>query len=421
VVPSLQTEFNDLQLDAEQVYIDTDGDELRNVSATYAFDVLPHLLQNDSSCTISLANPEFEQALFTVEDVMLLVAYENETAPLTQYWIGEGCDVILSNIRKGIFPDDATTAMVFGGTVNISTASDAVLTLVSTGMDSSNTTEHAVKFNNVTWYNAFDNLSEAKNLQIPVHAYLTTSGNSVSIESAIRKTDADYLVNRNIILVIEHNKSAGAIFEPDPTNATSALPVFLPPLTSLINTLVPNAPSPCRLTLHSNPEGALIFVDGSYLGKTTPYVLEEHPGDQHTIRFELKGFVPAERNLTVMNDTTICENMYSEVHTTKGRSDELIQERDLTHHGGLYVNSRPSRAVISIDGVLMSQKTPAIIQGLKEGPYSVGLSLNPDPSKGNSDITFENQEVYVYPYSISSVDVAANTSQSAEIIVDSPV
>jgi hypothetical protein len=61
----------------------------------------------------------------------------------------------------------------------------------------------------------------------------------------------------------------------------------------------------------------------------------------------------------------------------------------------------------------MSQKTPAIIQGLKEGPYTVRLSHN-------SDITFEDQEVYVYPYSLIPVDGAANTSQSAEIIVDSP-
>jgi hypothetical protein len=421
VVPSLRTEFKGLQLDPEQVYIDIDGDGHRNVSATYAFDVLQHLQANDSNCTISLVNPEFEQALFTAEDVMLLVAYENKTAPPAQYWIGEGCDVILSNIRKGIFPEDATTVVAFGGTVNISRASDAVLTVVSTGIDSSNTTEHAVKFNNGTWYNVFDNLSAEKNLQIPVYAYLNGSGNSVLIESTIRKMDADYLVNRNAILVIEHNSSAGVINGTDAANITSSLPIFPASLTTLINTLIPNGTSTCRLTLHSNPEGALIFMDGSYLGKTTPYVLEENPGDQHTIRFELDGFDPAERTLTVTNDTTICENLYSDVHSTKGRSVELIQDRELTLHGGLYINSRPSRAIIFLDDVLLSQKTPAIIQGLQEGPYTVRLSLSPDPfSKGNSDITFEDQELYVYPYSIISVDVAANTSRSVEIILDSP-
>ena len=69
----------------------------------------------------------------------------------------------------------------------------------------------------------------------------------------------------------------------------------------------------------------------------------------------------------------------------------------------------------------MSQKTPAVIYGLKEGPYTVRLSLgNTDPFiREKSDIQFEDQEVYVYPYWIVLVDVAANTSRSEEIIVDS--
>ena len=419
VIPSMQTRFNEMELDTPTVYIDTDGDGRKNVSATYAYNVLPHLRGNDT-CTVSLRNSDSSQGVFSIDYVMLLVAVEDKEGPSTQYWIGEGCDVILSDPGKGILPEEATTSMAFGGTANISGASNASLILVSTGIDSPNTTEHQVKFNNGTWYNAFDTVSAAGNLRIPVKQYLNGSGNSVSIQSTIRRMDADYLVNRNAILVIELNRNAGAINESVPGNVTPVQPVFPAPLSTLISTLAPNSSSTCRLTLHSNPEGALIFVDGSYLGKTTPYVLEEHPGDQHTIRFELEGFVPVERNLTVHNDTILCENMYSEVHSTKGRSDELVQDRDLTHHGSLYVNSRPSGAIVSIDGILMSRKTPAIIYGLKEGPYKVRLSLDPDPSsKGGTDITFEDQEVYVYPYGIVLVDVAANTSRSEEIIVDS--
>ena len=87
----------------------------------------------------------------------------------------------------------------------------------------------------------------------------------------------------------------------------------------LINTTPTSNTTPtCSLSLHSNPEGALIFIDGSYLGKTTPYILEENPGDRHTVRFEFDGFVPAERNLIVMNDTIVCESLYSDVISTKG-------------------------------------------------------------------------------------------------------
>jgi hypothetical protein len=422
ITPSLKTEFNHVQLDTQQLYIDTDGDEHRNVSATYAFDVLPYMKGNDTY-TISLANPDYDQAVFTVEDVALAVAFENESAPSAQYWIGEGCDVLSSNPRRGILPDDATTTMAFTGTLNISRISDATLMVVSTGIDSLNTTEHMVKFNNGTWYNAFDNASIGDTLQIPVKPYLNGSGNSASIESTIRRMDGDYLVNRNVILVIEQNASTGATDETDPADMTSGTPVLPDSAPSPVNNLTPEStPPPCSLSLHTNPEGALIFVDGSYLGKTTPYVLEGNPGDQHTIRFELDGFVPAERNLTMHNDTTLYEYLYANVfvYSAKGRSVEQMQERDTTRHGSLYVKSRPGPAVISINGIKMPQRTPAIISSLKEGLYTVRLSLEPDPfSKGNSGITFEDQEVYVYPYSTVPVDVAANTSRSEELIIDS--
>jgi len=175
------------------------------------------------------------------------------------------------------------------------------------------------------------------------------------------------------------------------------------------------------LPLHSDPEGALIFIDGIYLGKTTPYTFEVNPGDEQRIRLELDGFVPAERNLTVTNDTAVCEHLYSEVYSTKGRSEEMVLEREKTHNGGLYINSRPRPAIISIDGIEMPQRTPAVIYGLKEGTYTVKLSVEQsDPIlREKSDIRFEDQEVYVHPYCIMPVDVAANSSPLREIIIDS--
>ena len=117
VIPSLSTWFNQQQLDAEKVYIDTDGDDHRNVSATYAYDVLQHL-QGNGTYTVSLRNLDYDQNVFSVEGVMLLVAYEQEEGLSSQYWIGEGCDVILSEPKRGILPKDAATSIAFVGTVN---------------------------------------------------------------------------------------------------------------------------------------------------------------------------------------------------------------------------------------------------------------------------------------------------------------
>ena len=418
VIPSLSAWFNQQQLEMENVYIDTDEEGNRNVSATYAYDVLRHLKGN-GSYTVSLRNPDFDQTVFSVDNVMLLVAYELEQGSSSQYWIGEGCDVLLSDPKKGILPKDAATSVEFAGAVNTTENYDADLILITTGIDRSNTTEHVVKFNKGTWYNSLDNLSESAVVRVPVTSFLNLSGNSASVESTIRKMNADYLVNRNAILLIEHNVSADADTRPNPLDLTSNQPVF--GNNSITTSMTLNSTPACRLSLHSDPEGALIFIDGTYLGKTTPQSVDINSSEQHRIRFELEGFLPAERNLTLTNDTTVCEHLYSDVHSAKGRSDEMVPERDTTRHGGLYINSRPGLAIISLDGIQTSHRTPAVIQGLKEGTYTVRLSLGQtDPfSREKADIKFQDREISVHPFCIVPVDVAANSSPLREILIDS--
>ena len=120
--------------------------------------------------------------------------------------------------------------------------------------------------------------------------------------------DADYLVNRNAILVIDHRKSSDADTVPVPTNLTPDHPVSENASFPLTTSLILNS-TLCRLSLHSNPEGALISVNGTYLGKTTPLTVEINSSEEHRIRLDLDGFLPVERNLTVTNDTTVCEDL----------------------------------------------------------------------------------------------------------------
>ena len=126
------------------------------------------------------------------------------------------------------------------------------------------------------------------NLRIPVTSFLNLSGNSASIESTIRKKDADYLVNRNAFLVIKQSETAGADADLNLTNLipgqsffeNSSFPLSSPPASDNAST--------CRLSLHSDPEGALIYVNGTYLGKTTPLTVEVNTSDQHGIRLEAR-------------------------------------------------------------------------------------------------------------------------------------
>jgi hypothetical protein len=418
-MPSLYTFFNRIRIEPEKVYIDTDGDEHRNVSATYAYDVLQNLHGN-GTYMISLRNLDYDQNVFSIDSVTLLVAYEGEQGTQSQYWIGEGCDVIFSDLRKGIFPKDAATSIAFGGTVNLSETSSADLILISTNLDALNSTEHEITFNNGTLYNSFDILSQSSVLHIPVTPFLNVSGNSVTIKSTIRKRDADYVVNRNAILVIEHKTGDGPATRPIEPNLTDQSKVVT--ISMILNqTPEPDTKPPFRLSLHSDPEGALIYLDGIYQGKTTPSLIEINSSDQRRIRLELDGFVPVDRVLSVTNDTTVCERLYSDVYSTKWRSDELVMERDKTHNGGLYINSRPRPALISLNGVQLPQRTPAVISGLKEGTYTVRLSFEQaDPFiREKADIKFQDQVVDVLPYCIIPVDVTANTSPLQEIIIDS--
>jgi hypothetical protein len=420
VMPSMYTCFNRIRIEPEKVYIDTDGDDRRNVSATFAYDVLDNLRGN-GTYSVSLGNLDYDQYVFSVDDVKLLVVYEQENGTSSQYWINEGCDVIFSQPEKGIFPKDATTSIVFGGAVNITETNGADLIVLSTNHDAVNSTEHAMKFNNGTWYNPFDNSNRSNILSIPVTHFLNASGNSAIIESTIRKMYSDYLINRNAILVIEHNRGKGSDSKRDVTNLTPDQSIVVNASFLLNTTPKQNSTPVCKLSLHSDPEGALIYVDGIYQGKTTPSIFEMNSSDQRNIRLELDGFVAVERDLKVTNDTTVCEQLYSDVYSTKWRSDELVPDRDKTHNGGLFINSRPKPALISLNGVQLSQRTPAVISGLKEGTYTVRLSFEQaDPFiREKSEIKFQDQEVYVHPFCIGPVDVSANTSPLYEKIIDS--
>ena len=340
-----------------------------------------------------------------------------------RYWINEGCDVIFSQPENGIFPKDATTSIAFGGAVNSTETRCADLIVFSTNRDAVNSTEHTMKFNNGTWDNPFDNSNRSDFLRIPVTRFLNASGNSATIESTIRKMDADYLINRNAILVIEHNQGTGSDSNQDVINLTPD-PSVVVNESFLLNATPEHDVTPaCRLSLHSDPEGALIYIDGIYQGKTTPSILETNSSDPLRVRLELDGFIPVERDLNVTNNTTVCERLYSDVYSTKWRSSELVQGRDKTHNGGLFINSRPGPALITLNGVQWSQRTPSVISGLKEGTYTVRLSYEQaDPYiREKAEIKFQEQEVYVHPYCIVLVDVAANTSPMKEIIIDSRV
>lgn len=419
VIPSLYVTLNGDRIEKDQEYVDTDGDDHKYVAATYAYDIRDRLKGNDTNI-VSVRNMDHEQAVFTVDGVVLVTAYENKTGPVTRFWIDEGCDVISSLPKKGLFPGDCTTTFSFTGIVNMSLAQNASLYIVSTGYDRDNTTEHTVSFNNGTWINLFDRSGMGNITRLPAMKYLNETGNVLSIKSSIRTQDADYLVNRNAILVVTQQEN-GTSPPPLKVNSTGAAKAAQTPGAGVLSPTGNNTPRR-RVTLETDPEGALVYLDGAYLGKITPHTIELDPGTRHTVRFELDGFVPAEMTIPAGNSTTIRTSMYAPVHSTKGRLTDDLRDPDGIRYGGLYVNSRPGGAIIFIDGVNTGRTAPSVIMGLKPGVHTirVALDLRETNGKGGTEFAFEEQEVIVFPEVVIPVDInGIGYTPLHEMIVDS--
>lgn len=435
IIPSLSARLNTTFLEPDKSYIDSDRDDKEQVAATVAYDVR-ELLKGNGTYTFSLRNMDQDQSFFTIDNVLLVAAYEAENATATSYWLDEGCDVILSQPEKGLFPKDAETSYSFSGAVNLSTTRDAYLYLASTGLDSNTTTEHTVRFNEGIWYNLFDNQSVTKNgrfsgngsqvenrstfrvVHLPVSPYLDETGNAATVQSSIRTQDSDYLVNRNAFLIVEHGEPNSSA----PTNTTLGYvqPASIPG--APVSATLLNESCCYRITLDSDPEGALIYLDGTYTGKTTPSALDIPMGDSHTVRFELDGYVPADIPFTAMNATVIRPSLYAPVHSTKNRLTEEPEDPDGTRYGGLYVYSRPRSATISLNGISTGKVTPTLFMGLEPGSYTINLGKLQDITISGEDglFNFEEQTVRVLPEVITPVDIngIGNHLRSA-IIIDS--
>jgi hypothetical protein len=417
VIPSFYATLNKEEVKPDQLYIDTDGDDNANLSATYAYDVRERLAGN-GTYSVSVRNLDFEQLEFTIDGLLLVTAYENETAPATSYWIDEGCDVISSLPEKGLLPDDCETSYSFSGTVNMSTAGNASLYLVSTGRDQDNTTEHIVSFNEGKWYNIFDNQGDSMIMHLPVSTYLNETGNTADVQSTIRSQDSDYLVNRNAILVVEHQEpKSSAILQ----NASMTGQSLHAPFTDPIDTYpIMNESSRCQITLYSDPEGALVYIDGIYLGKITPYILDVGRGESHTVRFELDGFAPSETSFTTTNSTSIHTSLYASGHTIKGRLKDIPEDPDGIKYGGLSISSRPSGALISIDGISTGKTTPSVIMGLEPGSHTIKLVRGLREVNEKTEFVFEEQTVWVVPGVPIPVDInGIGYNSLSEVILDS--
>lgn len=115
------------------------------------------------------------------------------------------------------------------------------------------------------------------------------------------------------------------------------------------------------LHVTSQPEGALIFVDGDPVDRRTPAVIENLVIGTHTVELRQDGYEDWCQAVVIIQERTLVIQA------------ALAPSRH--SRGALLVLSHPPGAAISIDGNPTGKLTPQRISGLTAGSHRVDLAL----------------------------------------------
>jgi hypothetical protein len=169
------------------------------------------------------------------------------------------------------------------------------------------------------------------------------------------------------------------------------------------------------LTVRSNPPGALISLDGEYLGKVTPSTISDLPSGLYTIDLSLDDFISVSESVVLTMEQVVTLDLPV---SASGSRVLKVEDPDLysVTIGGIYVTSRPDEAEIYLDGRRIGRTTPQVIYGVTPGIHTVRLRLK--------DVTFpvETKEVRVYPGEVTPVSFARHDEvYTRTVIIDNPV
>lgn len=112
------------------------------------------------------------------------------------------------------------------------------------------------------------------------------------------------------------------------------------------------------LNIQTSPSRAAILLDGYPTGNTTPTTLFNLIAGSHTIQLRKKGFATWSDDVTVMEEAT--SNL---LVTMKPAGRELS--------GAAEIDSTPPGAAVTLDGVLLRQKTPVVLESIATGSHSL--------------------------------------------------
>lgn len=426
---SLQVTYNGENLKEDNRYLDRKGFGTYDYPAeTLAYSINPDYLWNGTQL-FTITNTGMAKDEVAVYGIAMLAVYEEPDGKPTEYWIGEGSDMIYANPDFGVDSTNATTRMVFSGRTDTTGITGAKMIAVSTAASGTTDDDNSVTFNG----HEYDDALSAGSSDISVATFdvpgdVVAVNNNATITSNIVSKKGDYMENRNLILYITRDHAES----PAPINETALAPESVVNATGITNSISVNATAanftaqssdltqlpgaaagPVVETIDpthhlyavrvlSNPPGALISVDYQYTGKTTPATIESMQGGNHSVSVEASGFAPAEERVFVTTNETLTFDMSSAGSKLILREKVDVSQTSLLDqetYGGIYVQSSPDSAIIYVDGKKTSLSTPAVVYGLQKGKHTVKIlkkgSIMTGSAKDNVAYPIDSKDVWV--------------------------
>ncbi|UUX93063.1 PEGA domain-containing protein [Methanoplanus endosymbiosus] len=168
------------------------------------------------------------------------------------------------------------------------------------------------------------------------------------------------------------------------------------------------------ISVESEPQGALIYINGTYTGKITPYRYESDNIYSKTLTLEKEGFraynlLVSREDETIRPVLTPSDSHISEksLHSVKN-GNETVSET-----GSLYVKGSSEDLMVFIDNRNTFKKTPEIISGIKTGVHTIYLKSYDDFS-GSSD-SYGSRKIYVYENCITPVFIPDSEKYSGKV------
>lgn len=210
------------------------------------------------------------------------------------------------------------------------------------------------------------------------------------------------------------DRSGGVAYSPAPAAPSTPAPTPVPAMPET------STGGKATILIVSDPAGAAISIDGVAIGRVTPFDAAGISPGNHTVRLDLEGYAPAEIPVLVTGNANLSISLaaaggdaWAAPEPAPAEMPVQAADDDSSGFGGISVASVPRGAEITLDGKELSEQTPYVIFGLRDGSHTVQVSHD------KFSFPIRSKNVWVYRGLITGVTFDQTTDVRKRIRVES--